>query len=45
VKAAGVRKITFHHAQYPTLSYLLSSGQVPIAIAAACEIPAANGKS
>jgi integrase len=34
-KAAGVRKITFHHARHSTLSYLLNSGQVPIAIVAA----------
>lgn len=35
VEATGVRKITFHHARHSTLSYLLNSGQVPIAIVAA----------
>jgi integrase len=34
-EAAGVRKITFHHARHSTLSYLLNSGQVPSAIVAA----------
>jgi integrase len=35
VEATGVRKITSHHARHSTLSYLLNSGQVPIAIVAA----------
>jgi hypothetical protein len=32
---AGLRKITFYHARHPALSYLLNTGQVPIAIVAA----------
>jgi integrase len=35
VQAAGLRKITFHHARHSALSYLLNSGQVPIAVVAA----------
>jgi len=35
VAAAGLRKITFHHARHSALSYLLNSGQVPIAVVAA----------
>jgi DNA methylase/Phage integrase family len=36
VASAGLRKITFYHARHSALSYLLSSGQVPIAVVAAC---------
>ncbi len=35
VSAAGLRKITFYHAGRSALSYLLNSGQVPIANVAA----------
>jgi integrase len=35
VKSAKLRKITFYHARHSTLSYLLNSGQVPIAVVAA----------
>jgi integrase len=35
-ESAGVRRVTFHHARHSALSYLLNSGQVPIAIVAAC---------
>jgi integrase len=35
VAAAGLRMITFHHARHSALSYLLNSGQVPIAVVAA----------
>jgi integrase len=33
--AAGLRRITFHHARHSVLSYMLNSGQVPIAVVAA----------
>jgi integrase len=35
VASAGLRKITFYHARHSALSYLLNSGQVPIAVVAA----------
>jgi integrase len=35
VGAGDLRPITFHHARHSTLSYLLNSGQVPVAIVAA----------
>ena len=35
VDDAGLRRITFHHARHSALSYLLNSGQVPIAVVAA----------
>jgi integrase len=35
VTSAGLRKITFYHARHSALSYLVNSGQVPIAIVAA----------
>ncbi len=35
VRSAGLRRITFHHARRSALSYLLNSGQVPIAVVAA----------
>ena len=33
---AGLRRITFRHARHSALSYLLNSGQVPIAVVAEC---------
>lgn len=35
VESAGLRRITFYHARHSALSYLLNSGQVPIAVVAA----------
>ena len=35
VAFAGLRRITFYHARHSALSYLLNSGQVPIAVVAA----------
>jgi integrase len=35
VASARLRKITFYHARHSALSYLLNSGQVPIAVVAA----------
>ena len=35
VASAGLRRITFYHARHSALSYLLNSGQVPIAVVAA----------
>ncbi len=35
VESAALRRITFYHARHSALSYLLNSGQVPIAVVAA----------
>ncbi len=35
MESAGLRRITFYHARHSALSYLLNSGQVPIAVVAA----------
>jgi integrase len=35
VESGGLRRITFYHARHFALSYLLNSGQVPIAVVAA----------